>query len=352
MKLNEEGASMKQKYIIQLIILIGIVLISGQKGLITKEERGSNEKVAPPLYTWGFAKAYAIVVKPFTTREFGNPYIIIKLTDIYEYKTGKSEKQLINNGDKIEVNIIGKIDWSKCPELAEESSDWITKDTSIAPCGLTDEQQYGSWKSWNLKEGDIIQIFVKCKGMDNGECSYWEARDEILVEAGISENDFKNIVYLSPSDFKELPKSIVKYLENNKCKIPQPFFYKSGQKKYNVIKGNFYSKNQYDWAVMCSKNHISKIIIFKSASTKKIDILKEFKDVTGLQELGSGKMEFSLDISVISKKDMVDYNGYKSEELEEPLKIEHDGIVFAFEEKGSSVYYNRKGKWIELPGSD
>lgn len=149
-----------------------IILVGGcvQKELI--------EKGAPEIFVCGSAETYATIIKSFTTREFGNPYIIVNLTNIYDYKTGKSRKQLIDNGDKLEINIIGEIDYSKCPQSTEEGPGGIKK---IVPCELTDEQKYGSWNSYNLKEGFIIKLSIQCKDISCDECAYWEVEDSKIT---------------------------------------------------------------------------------------------------------------------------------------------------------------------------
>jgi len=166
----------------------------------------------------------------------------------------------------------------------------------------------------------------------------------------IWEDGLKKIVYLAPSDFTDLPKSIIKYLEKNNYKIPQPYFYNPGQEKYNVIKGRFYSPNQYDWAVMCSNEHKSKVIIFISGSTKKIHILTQFEDINGLQGIGNDEVGFSLGIEVVGREDILYY--YEAYGGPKPPPIDHDGINFIFYGKASVVYYNYKGKWLELQGAD
>lgn len=168
------------------------------------------------------------------------------------------------------------------------------------------------------------------------------------TKSEIVKNGLKNIVYLHPSDFKNLPRSIAKYLNNHGYKIPQPYFYKSGGKKYNAIKGRFYSPNKYDWAIICSKENKSRVLVFISGSTKNIDTILEFEDRVGLQCIDS--LEFSLGIEVVGKKYIMDC--YKAYGGPKPPPINHDGIEFIYYQKASKIYYNYKGKWLELQGAD
>ncbi len=170
------------------------------------------------------------------------------------------------------------------------------------------------------------------------------------TKSEIWENGLKNIIYLPPSDFKDLPSTIVKYLNNQGYKIPQPYFYKSGGKKYNAIKSRFYSPNKYDWAIMCSKENRSKVLVFISGSTKNIDSILEFENTDGLQGIGDENVGFSLGIEIVGKKYIM--NHYKAYGGPKPPPINHDGIDFIFYGKASVVYYNYKGKWLKLQGAD
>jgi len=42
----------------------------------------------------------------------------------------------------------------------------------------------------------------------------------------------------------------------------------------------------------------------------------------------------------------------RAEDVPKPALVDHDGIVDAFEGKGSTVWYWFNGKWIGLSGSD
>src|SRR4051812_15288168 len=63
----------------------------------------------------------------------------------------------------------------------------------------------------------------------------------------------------SPSQFRELPPRVVKELERRHCTVPQPHPATGGT---NVIRGAFARAGQADWAVMCSVNGASSILVF------------------------------------------------------------------------------------------
>ena len=62
-----------------------------------------------------------------------------------------------------------------------------------------------------------------------------------------------------PTAFSELPEHIVAELQSRQCTIPQIY---DDPEPHNVISGEFKEKGQTDWAVLCSKDLISSILIF------------------------------------------------------------------------------------------
>jgi len=70
------------------------------------------------------------------------------------------------------------------------------------------------------------------------------------------------VTRLGPSAFPELPRNIRRELERRGCTIPQVW---EDRKPHNVIKGEFTRKGQTDWAVLCSLNRVSSILIFQNA---------------------------------------------------------------------------------------
>ena len=72
---------------------------------------------------------------------------------------------------------------------------------------------------------------------------------------------------LSPRQFNELPRGIVRALESGGYKIPQTCLYDEAgnrlyKKPHNVIRGSFRRQGETDWAVLCSHNDSSTILIF------------------------------------------------------------------------------------------
>jgi len=70
-------------------------------------------------------------------------------------------------------------------------------------------------------------------------------------------------VRLSPRSFHQLPHKIIRNLQERGCTIPQEF---GNSDPHNVISGEFRTKGQRDWAVLCSRKRSSSILVFWGGS--------------------------------------------------------------------------------------
>lgn len=103
------------------------------------------------------------------------------------------------------------------------------------------------------------------------------------------------IVYQPPSDFRELPATIRRELEKGDFLVPQPF----GQQGRNVVRGEFERRGRADWAVLCSRAGISRILVFWAGSPARVDTLAPTDDATFLQSVRAEQMGYSRKIAVI-----------------------------------------------------
>lgn len=158
----------------------------------------------------------------------------------------------------------------------------------------------------------------------------------------------KATVRLPPTAFSQLPKNIVGYLKARKCTVPQTY---ANATPHNVIRGQFVRNGQFDWAVLCSRNRISAILVFWNGSTKSVAEIARFDDKNFLQTIdGDGRIGFSREIGVVGKNYIVQhYNWYGGTK---PPMIKHQGINDAFVEKASSIHYFYQKRWLELQGAD
>jgi hypothetical protein len=157
----------------------------------------------------------------------------------------------------------------------------------------------------------------------------------------------RDVVRLAPSSFNQLPKNVMQELERRNCTVPQVW---NSAQSGNVISGEFLKKGQKDWAVLCSVRLKSSILVLPSGSPQNAYKLAEEEDLNMLQGVGDGKIGYSRSITPVGEAYIQDH--YKANGGTAPPSIDHFGINDAFEEKGSTVLYFYKNKWLTLTGSD
>ncbi|MFL6386235.1 MAG: hypothetical protein ACJ71U_01995 [Terriglobales bacterium] len=147
----------------------------------------------------------------------------------------------------------------------------------------------------------------------------------------------ETIVRLQPSTFPDLPAQLRAALEQRGCTVPQP--YNAGMQKKNVISGPFTSASQNDWAVLCSHEKRSAILVFRGGHSNQVDSLAEEPDSQYLQVLaGPKKIGYSRLLAVAPAKVVHQHFPHAN----------HSGIQDVFIEKASVVWYRSVGKWVKV----
>ena len=153
---------------------------------------------------------------------------------------------------------------------------------------------------------------------------------------------------LAPAAFPQLPKNIVHYLQARGCTIPQTYLI---SEPHNVISGEFARRGQTDWAILCSRNEESSILVFWRGSAKSVAEIAEAPDRGFLQTITEGgKVGFSRLIEAVDRDYIIKH--YEAYEGPKPPPIYHQGINDAYVEKASVVRYYYRGRWLELQGAD
>lgn len=155
------------------------------------------------------------------------------------------------------------------------------------------------------------------------------------------------VVRLSPSKFPQLPETIRRELDRRGCTIPQVW---GDSRTHNVIHGSFIQKAELDWAVLCSVNRNSSILLFRNASPTRVIELAREADFEKLQGEGGDQVGYSRAISPVGREFIMRH--YQAYGGVKPPPIDHQGIDDAFVEKASVVRYFHRGKWLELTGAD
>jgi hypothetical protein len=157
----------------------------------------------------------------------------------------------------------------------------------------------------------------------------------------------QKIVRLPPSAFPELPSNIVRELQRRGCTIPQEAY---TNKPHNVIHGNFARPGQLDWAVLCSVNRISSILVFFNGSEKNVQEIASTEDRSYLQGISADQIGFSRGIRPVGKDFIMRH--FRAYGVPTPPQIDHQGIDDAFIEKASVTWYFDGGNWLRLTGAD
>jgi len=131
-----------------------------------------------------------------------------------------------------------------------------------------------------------------------------------------------------------------------------------GVARSNVISGAFSAKGAVEWAVLCSIEDTSQILILNATNGAAVDSLNRSGDSGWIQGNGNNTWLFSRQIYVVPMSDLnvvpadttSEYAVYYGAILPKP--IDHDGIGEAFLDKASTTFYFAQGKWIGVGSSD
>lgn len=157
----------------------------------------------------------------------------------------------------------------------------------------------------------------------------------------------RRIVRLAPTVYPALPAAITHELQRRGCAIPQTLYRK---KPHNVIRGEFAKPGQTDWAVLCSINGVSSILVFWNGIAANPAVLAPLQDRNFLQTIDSTDPGFSRLITPVGRDFITrHYDAYGGTK---PPPLDHQGIDDAFVEKASVVWYLYGGKWLKLTGAD
>lgn len=104
----------------------------------------------------------------------------------------------------------------------------------------------------------------------------------IIASPFYSQQSEDNVVRIKPSEYTPspncptMPENIVKYLEEMNCLLPQPSYKKDS--RGGAFQIQFAAPGQNDWAVLCSRNGSSSILIFWKSSTEKVSEFAKYPD--------------------------------------------------------------------------
>ncbi len=181
-----------------------------------------------------------------------------------------------------------------------------------------------------------------------------QSRDEVMRR--IEQLD-RSTVRLPPAAFPELPKNIVGELERRGCTIPQV---RDIGKRHNVIRGEFQRPGRTDWAVLCSVEQVSSILVFWNGSDANPAEIARMRDRELLMYVSIPNgvrpgwvrrgARFARYIRPVGAAIITD--PHPDSAVTPPSEVDHQGIDDVRLNCVSSIHYWYKGKWLVLPGGD
>jgi hypothetical protein len=155
----------------------------------------------------------------------------------------------------------------------------------------------------------------------------------------------RNIRRLPVDAFPQLPDRVARVLRGRRCEIPQA----PDHAPHNVIRGEFFERGQAGWAVLCSVEGSSTLLVFRSDRDESPVALATSEDSSYLQG-GVGTIDFSHGIEGVDRGYIVRHAQPGAPRPK--FEIDHAGIDDAFLGKGSRIWYFERGSWLQLPGAD
>ena len=150
---------------------------------------------------------------------------------------------------------------------------------------------------------------------------------------------------LPPATFTELPAPILRDLEKRRCMIPQSYEAKSPE---NVIHGAFLQQGSNDWAVLCSQDGTSTLLVYwNGAAAKPAELAAQVDSDTADPHDETSLLGYARGIDPASPNKMDELLANK------PYgPFDHEGIKDAHIEKSSVIHYFKGGTWMTLAGSE
>jgi hypothetical protein len=174
-------------------------------------------------------------------------------------------------------------------------------------------------------------LFLSMTGVASAQ---WEEADRAVLR-------------LPPNAFTELPARIMADLNRRGCTIPQVPEIDGLQ---NVIKGEFAKPGQTDWAVLCSVNRVSSILIFWNGSIEGVSEIEKRPDIQHLQGWGGSRIIFDRHLAPVGAGYIAEH--YRTYGGPTPPPLDHQGVDDQWVGKASVVQYFYDGKWLQLTGAD
>lgn len=153
---------------------------------------------------------------------------------------------------------------------------------------------------------------------------------------------------LAPSAIPNVPPKVRRTLEQRGCTVPQV---PGKAAPHNAIRGAFTVRGTAEWAVLCSREKVSSIVVIAESSGAIVAEVGPRADALSLQTISPpDTIWYSRAISRVDAR-RVRIVALRELGRSAPA-IVHDGIDDAFVEKASVVWYWDGKTWLRFTGAD
>lgn len=133
--------------------------------------------------------------------------------------------------------------------------------------------------------------------------------------------------------------------------MPQPW---SGRAPKNIVHGSFTAARADEWAVLCSVNDTSRILIYRvgrDRASAPVDSLLRESDVGWMQGVGGDRWGYSRLLQVRPLRRIRAWrHDIDGQPIPQPL--DHDAIEQAFVGKSAEAFYFAGGRWYRQITAD
>lgn len=142
------------------------------------------------------------------------------------------------------------------------------------------------------------------------------------------------------ASFPGIPDTIRTELETRHCMVPQTY---EARQPENVVHGAFEKKGTSDWAVLCSVNGASSLLVFFANRSQTPFTLDTGKNSQWIAVRPSGQVRgFAWGVDALGPAEI-------SQQVHaDPDAFDHDGVGDAFIERESTIRYYSNGAWTIL----
>src|SRR4051812_23685669 len=150
-----------------------------------------------------------------------------------------------------------------------------------------------------------------------------------------------------PSEIGGMPTSVTTALEQRGCTIPQVYFTPT---PHNAVRGSFTQRRHLEWAVLCSYNGTSSILVLSEASGAVVAQFAPRSDVGSITSQTDHPIGFARMISVASQQIMRNLRTRLTGRSLPP--INHEGICDSLADQDGYFWYWTGRDWKIIAGDD